>query len=137
MGGNGQNGNGQGNEEGNQGQLAQPNNNMGPWRAGDPNNQGAGSGGPGISAGGPRPKGTEAPAAFKREQAPSQTIQNGKIIASHFIKASAEKGTSRVAASEVAEAAEKEATDEVEQERISKPAQKVVKQYFDDLKKGE
>ena len=34
------------------------------------------------------------------------------------------------------ESAKKEATDEVEQNRVSKPAQSVVKRYFDDLKNG-
>ena len=38
-------------------------------------------------------------------------------------------------AANVVESAEKDATDEVEQDRVSKPAQKVVKQYFDDLKR--
>ena len=47
-----------------------------------------------------------------------------------------EKGQSRVEFSNVVAAAEKEATDEVQQERVSRPAQNVVKKYFDDLKRG-
>lgn len=133
----GQGGNGNGNGPDGQGQMAgQPNNNLGPFAQGNPNGQAGGAGGPGVAAGGGRPRPLEAPSGFKQEQAPSQTIDSGKIIASSFVKALSDKGKSNVGLSDVVQAAEKEATDEVEQDRISKPAQKVVKQYFDDLKRG-
>jgi hypothetical protein len=109
---------------------------MGQFEKGPADDIGQGSGGPGISAGGPRPKGIETPVGFKGERSPTHTHEKGKILASSFVKALSEKGESRLKQAEVIEASEKESTDEVEQDRIPRPAQKAVKDYFDDLKEG-
>jgi hypothetical protein len=110
--------------------------NQGEFEKGEADQIGQGSGGPGISAGGPRPKGIETPVGFKGERSPTHTNKDGKILASSFVKALSEKGESRLKQAEVIEAQEKESTDEVEQDRIPRPAQKAVKSYFDDLKEG-
>jgi hypothetical protein len=122
------NGQGQGQGQGAQGQ----------WAAGDPaNKQGNGMGGPGQGAGGVAPK-EVAPGAFKQEVSPVQDIESGKILASTYVKADSLKGESKVEFGEVLEAAQKESTDEVDQDRISRQAQGVVQEYFktmeDDLK---
>ena len=90
--------------------------------------------GPGVVAMGKRPDPTETPFGTKTELSQSQTDENGKILASSFVKAPAEKGTSKMTLSKVAEAEMKEATDEVQQERIPRSAQRAVKGYFDALK---
>jgi len=61
---------------------------------------------------------------------PSQDQEGGKILASTLIKAQSEKGESHVGVAEVTKPPEQEATDEIEQERISRPAQQAVKEYF-------
>ena len=106
--------------------------NNGQWQQGDnrnfrgPNN---GMGGAGIGAGDRSAK-AQAPYALKEEMAPSQDIEGGKILASTLIKAQSLKGDSKVSAQDVAPPPEQEATDEIEQERISRPAQQAVKEYF-------
>jgi hypothetical protein len=113
---NGQNGQWQGNGQwgqNNQGQFKGP-------------NQGRG-GGPGA---GDRTYKQEAPYAVKQEISQSEDIDSGKILASTLIKAKSIKGQSNVKESAVAAPPEQEATDEVEQDRISKPAQQAVKEYF-------
>lgn len=126
----------QGGPQGQQGQGQQPgqwaNQNNGQWREGDnrnfrgPNN---GMGGAGVGAGDRSAK-AQAPYALKEEMAPSQDIEGGKILASTLIKSQTIKGESTVAAQSVAAPPEQEATDEIEQERISRPAQQAVKEYF-------
>ena len=60
----------------------------------------------------------------------SEDIETGKILASTLVKAKSDKGTSKVGLSEVIAKGEKESTDEVEQERISRQASQAVKEYF-------
>jgi hypothetical protein len=60
--------------------------------------------------------------------------ENGLPISTRWVKAPAEKGTSTVALHDVIQSAEKDAADEVDQDRISRPEQAVVKRYFDDLR---
>ncbi len=103
------------------------------WRQG-PNNNGnpqpnQGMGGFGIGAG-PRPGKDEAPYAVKEVISPSEDIEHGKILASTLIRAKSVKGKSTVGLQEVAKQAEQEATDEVEEDRISRQAQQTVKEYF-------
>lgn len=71
---------------------------------------------------------------MKPEQSPTKTDEKGELIASQFIKAINEKGTSTARAQEVIESAEKESAEEVEQDRISRQEASIVKKYFDDLK---
>src|SRR5439155_13769254 len=89
-------------------------------------NQGRGGG----QAAGDRTYKEQAPYAVKQEVSQSQDQEGGKILASTLIKSKSIKGESHVATADVAKPPEQEATDEVEQERISKPAQQAVKEYF-------
>lgn len=72
----------------------------------------------------------EAPFTIKEEVSKSKDNKDGKIIAATFVKADALKGESKAAVKEVAESAVRDATDEVDTERVSRQAQKVVKDYF-------
>ncbi len=123
QGGKGQQANGQQKWGGNNGQWQQGQNNQGNPK---PNQ---GMGGAGIGAG-PRDQKEEAPYAVKQEIDSSKDIEEGKILASTLVKAKSEKGKSTVGLQQVAQKAEKESTDEVEQERISRQAQQAVKEYF-------
>ena len=67
---------------------------------------------------------------MKEEISHSQDVEGGKILASTLIKAQSVKGESKVSAANVAPPPEQEATDEIEQERIGRPAQQAVKEYF-------
>ena len=127
---------GQGDGQGNGQQAGKGNNGQGNWDKGDANQQGAGSGGPGVSAGGPRPKGIETPVAFQKELAPSEADEKGKFTSVRFVKAMSEKGSSKIEMSNVVDQAEKDSADEVDQDRITRSEQAVVKRYFDDLKNG-
>jgi hypothetical protein len=108
----------------------------GKWAAGDTNKDGNGAGGPGRGNGGHI--GVEqAPYAIKKEADPVQNIDNGKILASTFVKAGTVKGESKVALSKAAESALKDSTDEVDEESVSKESQKVVKDYFETMQKDQ
>jgi hypothetical protein len=102
---------------------------------GDPNGKfgNGGQGGPGQATG-QRPKGQSAPFGVKQEITKYQTDDKGKILASSFVKADPIKGQSVVGLSSAIAAAENEATDEIEEERVSKQARQAVKEYFDTLK---
>lgn len=124
-GGQGQNGkDGQGGKDGKgQGQG------KGEWREGKNNQQGQnGAGGLGRGTG-DRDKAEFAPGDVKGEIAPTQDIEEGKLLAIHYVKAGAPKGESKIDSSKLREAVEKEVTDEVEQEHIPQDARKVVKIY--------
>ncbi len=121
---------GQGNKPGAAGQK-------GEWRAGDPKaGKGQGQGGPGIGNGGVASK-SPAPFGTKTEMSPSQDNDAGKVLASSFIKAGTIKGESKAQLSNVAASAIKDAPDEVEQDRVSRQAQQVVKEYFETMQKPE
>lgn len=113
-------GQGQGGGEGGEFQLGDPRNRLG----GD----GAGGGGPG-QGNGARPKPQVAPFGVKQEMSRSETIEKGKILAANFVKASALKGESKAQFQEVVESLETEATDEVDQTRVSRQAREAVKEY--------
>ncbi|HWE92802.1 MAG TPA: hypothetical protein VG269_02405 [Tepidisphaeraceae bacterium] len=132
--GQGQGQNGQGQQAGGQGKNGQ-----GQWQAGDPQQQQGGQGGQGgaaVAAGGQRPDPTEAPFQVQKELSASQTIDEGKILASSFVKAPSERGTSKVEFSKAIESESKEAADEVEQDRIPRGAKNAVKGYFETLQKS-
>ncbi len=108
-------------------------NNNGQWQQGKNNNgnpkPNQGMGGAGIGAG-PRDYKEEAPYAVKAEISKSEDIEEGKILASTLVKARSEKGKSTVSLQEIAKKGQNEATDEVEQDRISRQSQQAVKEYF-------
>ena len=107
------------------------------WQAGDPQgNPGNGPGGAGIGQGDRSAK-QVAPFGVKPEMSPSQEDEKGKILASRYVKAGSIKGEMRQELTDVAQAAEREAADEVEAERVSGQARKVLKDYFNAVQTGE
>lgn len=117
-----------GNDPGNWGgNNAQAQNNPGQWNGqpgqGDPNQGGIGAG--------DRTFKQQAPFAVKKEVSQSQDNEEGKILASNFIKDNKPiRGESKLSLQEIARSAQKEQTDEVDNERVSRSAQKVVREYF-------
>jgi hypothetical protein len=61
---------------------------------------------------------------------PSQDNPNGRILASTLVKAGALRGEKRAALRDVAVAAQQDAPNEVDQDRVSRQAQSAVKEYF-------
>src|SRR5439155_8116731 len=103
----------------------------GQWAASDPNGRfGAGLGGPCIGAGG-RAKSGQAPFGTKQVVSPTADNGKGQILAINVVKDNnPQKGKSTVSMKEAAEAAQREAADEVDQEHVSKAAQNAQKNYF-------
>ena len=105
---------------------------------GDQEGQGQGRGdgmmGGGIAEG-RRAAPTPAPFGVKEELSNSATIDKGKLLASNYVKASALKGESKAQLKQVVEAAETEATDEVDQTRVSRQAREAVKEYHRSMQK--
>ena len=71
-----------------------------------------------------------APFSFKEEVSKSHDDEAGRVVASTLIKADALKGESQAAIKQIAESETKDATDEVDQQRVSRQAQKAVRDYF-------
>ena len=73
---------------------------------------------------------------MKQEVAPSQDNNKGKILASTFVKDNKPMaGSSKEGLKEAVRAAQEEAADEVDQDRISKQAQKAVRDYFNAMER--
>jgi hypothetical protein len=110
---------------------------QGQWGANDPNQQQQpggggqqpGQGGQGGGKGFGSPK-AEAPYTLKQEVDTSDRIDSGKLLATTFVKASALKGENKLELKQIAANAEKDETDEIDQDRISRQAQGVVREYF-------
>lgn len=119
----------------NPGQGPKPGGGPGPFAKGDPKANGGANGGPGLGDGGKRPNPIETPYDTVSEVAPSQTDENGKVLASTFVKASSLAGKSKVQLSQIAANAEKEMTDETDQDRVSRQARSVVTKYFETMRK--
>ena len=132
--GDGQGNNNQGGKNG-QGQGWQGN--PGQWGAGQPKpGQGqAQGGGPGIGAGNNRPAPEVAPFQTKQEVDSSQRDEKGKILASTFVKAGSIKGEAKMEMHKVLPSVEKEATDEVDEQRIPRQDAGVVRDYFGNIRK--
>ncbi|CAN5438721.1 hypothetical protein BH09PLA1_BH09PLA1_19380 [soil metagenome] len=131
MNGQGQNGQqqGQGNQPG-QGQNPGGGDPNQPWngQANDgmqPNNGGQGAG--------DRSGKKQAPYAVKPEMSPSIDDEKGKILASTLVKGAALKGESKEQLKEVVENAIKNSADEIDQDRVSRQAQRVVRDYFSSI----
>jgi hypothetical protein len=127
--------NGQAGNQANAGQNGQNQakwgNNNGQWKQGNPNQKGQGMGGPGIGAGGQAPV-EEAPYDVVQDVTTGEVHQEGKILASTLVKAASEKGESKIDLSQAQGSDYKEATDEIDQDRIPRSAQKAVREYFGD-----
>ena len=79
---------------------------------------------------GPRPAAEEAPFGFKDEISKSKDDEKGQTIAQTLVKADAEKGESTAELRDVVRSNLQESTDEVDSQRISRQAQKAVRDYF-------
>lgn len=125
----GQNGAGQG-QWGNN--PIQGNGQQGQW------NGQAGFAGPnqgGIGAGDRNYK-QQAPYTVKQEVSQSQEDEQGKVLASTFVKDNRPiRGESKITLKDVAAAAQADQTDEVDNERISPQAQRVVREYFGSMER--
>ena len=93
-------------------------------------------GGPGIGAGGQAPV-EEAPFDVMQDVTTGAVHEEGKILASTLVKAAAEKGESKIDLSQANGSDYKEATDEIDQDRIPRSAQKAVREYFGDGQKSD
>jgi hypothetical protein len=123
----GQGGQGQG-QGGGQGQWgAAPNPQQGGGGGGQQPGQGGQGGGKGFGSPGTK---AEAPYTLKQEVDTSDRIDSGKLLATTFVKASALKGENKLELKQIAANAEKDETDEIDQDRISRQAQGVVREYF-------
>jgi hypothetical protein len=125
----------------NQGQQQQGGRNQpGQWQGewgrqdgeGQANNGGRGHAEQGV--GGVREVGL-APGAFQQENAESQEDEEGRVLAAWYVKDESLKGEARVQLRKVLEASRNEATDEVDQERISLQSQRVVRDYFNSMER--
>jgi hypothetical protein len=71
-----------------------------------------------------------APATFKQELDPSQDNENGKILASRYVKAGIDPGLSTAGLRDAAASAEKDAPDDIDQDHVPREAQQAEKDYF-------
>jgi hypothetical protein len=126
--------------QGANGQPGQSNSGQGQW-PGQPqqpggqggNGQGGnGQGGHGFGGEGAK---AEAPYTLKEEIDPSERIGTGKLLATSYVKAGVLKGENKLELKQVAAAAEKDEADEIDQDRISRQAQGVVREYFNTMQK--
>jgi len=102
----------------------------GQWAAGDPNQQGKGSGGPGIGNGLRPNNETATPFNVDKEKDVAGDSKDGRILASTLIHTKAEKGQSTLTLQDVARSAEQNATGEIDPEHISGQAKKALIEYF-------
>jgi len=75
----------------------------------------------------------QAPYAVKPELSPSIDDEKGKILASTLVKGAALKGQSKEQLKEVTESALKNQAEEIDQDRVSRQAQRVVRDYFSSI----
>jgi hypothetical protein len=71
-----------------------------------------------------------APATFKQELDPSKDNENGKILASRYVKAGIDPGKSTADLRNVAASAQKDAPDDIDQDHVPREAQQAEKDYF-------
>ncbi len=116
-----------GNQNGGNGQEGNPNQPNQPWNGQANNGMQQNAGGQGA---GDRSLKQQAPYQVKQEVSKSQDDEKGRILASTLVKAAAIKGESKETAKEVAASELKDQTEEVDQDRVSRQAQSVVKDYF-------
>lgn len=91
-----------------------------------------GSGGLGQGRGGRPPRGEAGQIAFKKERAKVET-REGRIIGQFLIDGEQIPGESRKDFATVIEAAERDASDAVQRDRVSRKYQKAVKEYFSSI----
>ncbi|HEY1922552.1 MAG TPA: hypothetical protein VGG44_07275 [Tepidisphaeraceae bacterium] len=76
-----------------------------------------------------------APATFTQELDPSKDNEQGKILASRYVKAGIDPGHSTAGLKAVAASAEKDAPDDIDQDHIPREAQQAEKEYFSAMQK--
>lgn len=131
--GNGQPGAGGDQGGNNPGGNGKPNNGGGQW--GNNNQQGNGGGAGGVGAGNNRPAPQVAPFQVKDETDVAGKNDKGKVLASSFVKAGSIKGDAKMDLHKVLPSVDKEATDEVDEQRIPRQDQEAVRGYFGNLKR--
>jgi hypothetical protein len=70
------------------------------------------------------------PVSFKQELDPSKDNQQGKILASRYVKAGIDPGKSTAGLKDVAISAQKDAPDDIDQDHVPRDAQEAEKEYF-------
>lgn len=76
---------------------------------------------------------SSAPFAVRQERSPTQNIEGGRVLASTLVRAGSVKGEAREQLKQVTQAANQEAAEEVDPERVSRASQKAVRDYFNSL----
>jgi hypothetical protein len=76
-----------------------------------------------------------APATFTQQLDPSKDNEQGKILASRYVKAGIDPGHSSAGLKAVAASAEKDAPDDIDQDHIPREAQQAEKEYFSAMQK--
>jgi hypothetical protein len=125
----GQNGNQQGGGQ----QMNSPG--MGQWGMQNPTEPGAGAGGGGRGMGGTGLPYTPAPFGIKQEQSQSFDDEEGRTIASTLIEGETIRGESTAVIRDIVESETTDVTDEVASQRVSRRAQKAVRDYFNTLRR--
>ena len=78
---------------------------------------------------------TPAPFGTKKELSPGEKDEKGRRLAGWFVKADSVKGESKEELKQVITASNREATDDMDMERIPMQSQKVVRDYFDSMQR--
>lgn len=102
---------------------------IGEWKAGDPKGRGAGQGGPGIGWGGGLGK-SPAPFGVKQERSKTFYDPKGEHLASMLVKDRSVKGESKLQLQKIAEAAEAEEGDDIDESALDRRSQQVKRNYF-------
>jgi hypothetical protein len=131
----GENGGGQDGQAKQGGQQANPvpGGDPGEWKAGDPNKNKGGNqmGGAGIANGGQDRRKTPSGFDIKTETDTGVENEKGKILANTMIKDNQPvKGESKLGLAQVTESVQKQAADEVDEDRVSGPSRKAAEDYF-------
>ena len=104
---------------------------QGPWRAGNSNKSGGGTGGPGIGYG-PRNSDTQGDTTAKTTRVNSPAGE-GPVVASWYFKGSQQKGQSHRPLADVMQSARDNAAEAISDNQIPPKYQESVKQYFSQL----
>ena len=102
---------------------------MGQWQPGEINRPGGGAGGPGIGQHG-GPGKSAAPFGSKAAMSPSQYNPKGEHLASMMVKDRSVRGESKAELQKIAEAAEAEEGEDVDNSAVDRRSQQVKRNYF-------
>ncbi|MGE5611908.1 MAG: hypothetical protein ACM359_21860 [Bacillota bacterium] len=102
---------------------------IGEWQAGDSKRRGAGQGGPGIGWGGGLGK-SPAPFGVKQERSKTFYDPKGEHLASMLVKDRSVKGESKLELQKIAEAAQAEEGDDIDESALDRRSQQVKRNYF-------